>query len=364
MSYILKKASNVPTGFLGYLHSFRGAAIIKIVLGHAVAAAFIAAYGTFDESHPLIMVSEIFYHDSTLYFAIISGLLFTRVLEPKGYFKFFSSKVRNILLPYLFFTLVFTFITIRFHDAKSFQEGLGFYFSKVYRNLIYGKANFALWYIPVLIVLYLATPVLHRLQKTNTWTKIIFFGVMFIPLVVSRIQMVGDYIFKFETVVYFMGAYALGMYLGTDLETKFQTIKKHKAAIVVTAIVSTGLLFYLYAEKIDMLGRVSLRESVFYIQKILFAIIFIMLLKRLGNSQPKWLKPIARDSFSIYFMHGSILYASYHWFMFIIGIKTIEPFNIVFGSVFLIVFSISVSMAVVFVFRKVFGKYSRMIVGA
>ena len=140
-----------------------------------MAAAFIAAYGTFDESHPLIIVSEIFYHDSTLYFAIISGLLFTRVLEPKGYFKFYTSKVKNILLPYLFFTLLLTFIAIRFHDARSFQDGLVYYFSKVLRNLIYGKANFALWYIPVLIVLYLATPVLHSLQKTNKWTKMIIF---------------------------------------------------------------------------------------------------------------------------------------------------------------------------------------------
>ena len=109
---------------------------------------------------------------------------------------------------------------------------------------------------------------------------------------------------------------------------------------------------------------VSLRESVFYIQKILFAIIFMMLLKRLGDAQPRWLKPIARDSFSIYFMHGSILYALSHLFMFVIGNKTIAPLNIVFGSIFLIVFSISMSMVVVFVFRKVFGKYSRMIVGS
>ena len=360
----MKEATINPPNFLGYLHSFRGLAIIKIVLGHALAAAFIAAYGAFDESHPLIMASEIFYHDSTLYFAIISGLLFTRVLEPRGYYKFFSSKVKNILLPYLFFTLVLTFISIRFHDTKSFQEGLVYYFSKVFRNLIYGKANFALWYIPVLIVLYLATPVLQGLQKISKWTRIVFFAVMFIPLVVSRIQMVGDYIFKFETVIYFMGAYALGMYLGTDLEAKFQSIKKCKTAIVVTAVASTGLLFYLYIVKMDMVGAISVRESVFYIQKIAFAIIFMMLLKRLGDAQPRWLKPIARDSFSIYFMHGSILYASSHLFMFVIENKTIAPLNIVFGSIFLIVFSISVSMLVVFVFRKVFGKYSRMIVGS
>lgn len=360
----MKEAINVPSGFLGYLHSFRGVAIIKIVLGHAMAAAFIAAYGKFDELHPLIMVSEIFYHDSTLYFAIISGLLFTKVLEPKGYFNFFSSKVKNILLPYVFFTLLLTFITIRFHDAKSFQNGLVFYFSKVFRNLIYGKANFVFWYIPVLMCLYLATPILNSLQKTNRLTKMVFFGVMLLPLVVSRIQMAGYYMFKLETVVYFMGSYAFGMYLGADLDTKMRIIKKYKTVILTTAIISTVLLFYLYIMKFDMVGKVSLRESVFYIQKMAFAIIFMLLLKKLGNSQPQWLKLIARDSFSIYFMHGFILYASYHLFMFIIEIKTIEPFNIIIVALILILFSISVSMSIVYLFKKVFGKYSRMIVGA
>lgn len=360
----MKQVSNVPSGFLGYLHSFRGVAIIKIVLGHAVAAAFIPAYGKFDESHPIIMVSEIFYHDSTLYFAIISGLLFTKVLEPKGYTKFYTAKVRNILLPYLFFTLLLTAITVRFQGATSFYDGLVYYCHKVFINLIYGKANFVLWYIPVLIFLYLATPLLRFLQKTNQWTKTIFLGIIFLPLLVSRIQMAYDYAIKVETIVYFMGAYAFGMYLGANLEANMQTIKKHKVPLVITAVVSSALLFCFYIRNVDMIGNVSLKETVFYIQKSAFALIFMMLLERLGNCQPQWLKPVARDSFSIYFMHGFILFSAYPLFKFIINMKSIMPFNIIFGAILLIVFSISVSMVVVFIFKKIFGKYSRMIVGA
>lgn len=350
--------------FLGYIHSFRGIAILLIVLGHATVAAFIGFTGAFDDSYPLIMVSEICYHDSTLYFAIISGLLFSKVLKPKGYHRFYTSKLKNILLPYIFFTLLLTLIKIKFKSNQSFLDSFVYYFDTVFRNFIYGKANFALWYIPVLIFLYLVTPLLDYLEKTSKTTKVFFVIIMLAPLYVSRIQMAFDYILKLETMVYFMGAYAFGMYLGTDLDAKLQLIKKYKVYIVAIALVTTMVLFYFYIQQIDMVGKVSLRESVYYVQKICFAIILIMLFKRLSDDQPKWLKPIARDSFSIYFMHGYILFEFYPLFAFVTGLKAIEPFNIILGTSMLLVFAISISMLIVFVFKKVFGKHSRMIVGA
>ncbi len=350
--------------FLGYLHSFRALAILKIVLGHAVAAVFIAAYGTFDESAPIIIISEIFYHDSTIYFAIISGLLFSRVLKPKGYYKFYISKLKNIVLPYVFVTLVLTLIKIKFDYVSSFQDGIGYYASKVFKNLIFGKANFALWYIPVLIVLYIVTPLLEFLQRMNALTKAFFFFIMIMPLFVSRIQVLTEYTLKIETMLYFIGAYAVGMYFGSDLESKLQLIKRYKYAIITAVVICTIILCYFYANKIDMMGKVSLRESVFYIQKIGLALVFIMLFKRLGDEQPQWLIPIARDSFSIYFIHGTVLYAISHFFMFIIGAKAIAPLNIVLGAFILLVVSISISMIIVSLFKKIFGKNSRMIIGA
>ena len=333
-------------------------------MGHAVAAAFITAYGTFDDTVPVIMASEIFYHDSTIYFAIISGLLFSRVLKHKGYHAFYKSKLKNIVLPYVFVTLVLTVIKIKFDYISGVQEGIGYYASKIFKNLIFGKANFALWYIPVLLFLYLVTPVLDFLQKTNPVTKTIFFLIMLMPLVVSRIQVLTEYVLKIETMLYFTGAYAVGMYLGSDLERKLQLIKKYKQVIVAAVVICTIVLFYFYDNKVDMVGKVSLKESVFYIQKIGLALVFIMLFKKLGDRQPQWLTPIARDSFSIYFIHGTVLYAVSSFFLFILGAKAIAPLNIVFGALLLLVVSMAMSMMIVLIFKKVFGKNSRMIIGA
>lgn len=350
--------------FLGYLHSFRGLAILKIVLGHAVAAAFISAYGNFDDTAPIIIMSEIFYHDSTIYFAIISGVLFTKVLKPKGYCTFYSSKVKNILLPYIFVTLVLTLIKIKFNYVSGFQEGIIYYSSKVFQNLIFGKVNFALWYIPVLIFLYLITPVLEFLQTKNRVTKLLFSLIIIMPLYVSRVQVLTEYVFRIETMLYFTGAYAFGMYLGKDLETKLQLVKKYSLYILTVVFICTIVLFYFYYNQIDLIGKVSLRELVFYIQKICFALIFIMLFKALGDKQPPWMFPIARDSFSIYFIHGTILYAISPLFLFISGAEFIEPFNIILGAFVLLVLSVFISMLIVFILKKIFGKNSRMIIGS
>ncbi len=350
--------------FLGYLHSFRGLAILKIVFGHAVAAACIGAYGVFDVSKPILIISEVFYHDSTLYFAMISGLLFSKILKPRGYYNFYKNKLKHIVLPYLFFTVVLTLIKINFSQFLSFQEGFQQVVSKVGMNFIFGKANFALWYIPVLIFLYLVTPVLEFLQTKNITTKALFVLIILVPLFISRIQNLTEYHLSFETMIYFTGAYALGMFLGVDLNEKLSWLKKYKFLFGLLALISSVVLFYFYIKDVDKLGMVSLMETVFYIQKISFAFVFILLFKSLSENQPKWLNPIASDSFSIYFIHGSILYAISPWFIFLLKNNSMNPWNVVLGAFILFSLVLLISIVIVAISKKLFGKYSRMIVGA
>lgn len=350
--------------FLGYIHSFRALAILKIVLGHAVAGAFILAYGVFDETAPIIIASEIFYHDSTIYFAIISGLLYSKVLRFKGYWCFYKNKLKYILLPYIFVTFVLTLIKIKFHYNSGFLEGTIYYVSKVFQNLIFGKANFALWYIPVLIFLYLVTPLLELLQTKNTLTRVLFVLIIIMPLYVSRIQVLTEYVLRIETMLYFTGAYAFGMYLGRDLESKLYIIKTYFWAIITLVFLCTAILFYLYWNQTDMVGKVSLRESVFYIQKIGLALICIILFKKIEDRKIQWLFPVARDSFAIYFIHGTILYAISPLFKFVIQATSVEPLNIIFGAFILFLVSICISMLIVFVLKKLFGENSRLVIGS
>jgi hypothetical protein len=349
--------------FLDYIHSFRGLAILKIVFGHAMAAAFIGVYSYFDDSHPILMTSEIFYHDSTLYFAIISGLLFSKILKHKGYLHFYKSKLKHILLPYLFVTIVFTLTKIDFNHFSSFNEGLAYVLHKIWMNFVFGQASFALWYIPVLLFLYVITPVLDFLLTYNNFSKYLFFIIIFMPLLISRIPIMREYNLRFETLVYFTGAYSLGMFLGSHLNKNLVLIKTNKVLILIIAIMSTIGLFYLYIGHINVLGNVNIKETVFYIQKICFAFLFILFFYNY-RKQPVFLKPIARDSFSIYFLHGSILYSILPLCIFVFKDSIVEPVNAILIAIVLFILSIFISRIIVFLFRKILPRHSRIIIGA
>jgi surface polysaccharide O-acyltransferase-like enzyme len=97
------------TSFLGYLHSFRGFAIINIVFIHAFGYALYEFNNqSIDLKSPYSIGNELLFHNSTIYFAVISGILFSVVLKSKGYKRFYSNKFKNVLLPYLFLTLFFS----------------------------------------------------------------------------------------------------------------------------------------------------------------------------------------------------------------------------------------------------------------
>ena len=53
-------------------------------------------------------VIETLFHDSTVYFALISGLLFSLVLQSRGWPAFWSNKLVNVISPYVVMTLLFT----------------------------------------------------------------------------------------------------------------------------------------------------------------------------------------------------------------------------------------------------------------
>ncbi|MGB6037189.1 MAG: acyltransferase family protein, partial [Cryomorphaceae bacterium] len=138
--------------FLGYLHSFRGFSIINIVLIHAFGyALYDFNYQRIDLQSPFSIANEMLFHNSTIYFAVISGVLFSVVLKSKGYKKFYNSKLKNVLLPYLFLTLVFSIFNPVF-DPPIFipfqlQPDFISYLIAAFYNFIFGTAQFTYWYI-------------------------------------------------------------------------------------------------------------------------------------------------------------------------------------------------------------------------
>ena len=361
-------SNDQSSSFLGYLHSFRGFAIINISAIHVFGFSIFSVPGNdYNQLNPASIINELLFHNSTIYFALISGILFTKILRQKGYKIFFLNKFKYVLLPYIFLTLIFSIFDNKAEGWFVPVKNLDMYFNGLFINLLYGKALFVFWYIPVLVFLYMVTPLLDFILNKLKGGKWLMLLLIAAPLVIRRVELMemwGLNTLSLQTMIYFTGAYAGGMYLASNLEENLQWINNYKWVLLFVVIVSSAGLLYAVFHKIDRFGFFSLMSTLYYMQKMAAAFLVILLFKHMGTQQPKWLRPVANNSFTIYFLHVFFL-------AILIGVMTplfqyqkIYPFNGIIAALLLLVLSIGLSMVTGWVFKKIFGKYSRMLVGS
>ena len=357
----MSETSPAKPAFLSYLHSFRGFAILNIVAVHAF------AFAIWDFKSLTFIASEVLFHNSTIYFALISGLLYTTVLKTNGYQRFYISKFKFVVLPYLFFTLLYTVFDNKADAFFAYQTSLVNYLSDLPRNFLYGKAFFVLWYIPVLLFLYVITPLLDYIMQIKKLGPALMAIAVAIPLFVRREEIIelykGDFL-SIHNMVYFTGAYAAGMYLASNLKANLEKIGKYKILLLLLVVVSTATLAFVSLKEIDRVGLFSIQSSLYYVQKLAFSFLVLMWFNNMGQNQPKWLQPIATDAFAIYFLHALFLAIFIGWFGNFTLFQPIIKYNAVLGGVFVLVSSIASSMLVTRLLRRIFGRYSRMIVGS
>lgn len=356
------------TGYLGYVHSFRGFAILNVVAVHAIGTAVtLPRDWTSDPTSPLFVLSETLFHDSTIYFALISGLLFSSILRSRGYENFYRSKARYVLLPYIFCTIVFSLM--RWAEigvgVVAWPASVSDYLGSILPNLIRGEAQFTYWYIPVLLILFAITPLLSALTTAKSYAAVPVWLVMLAPLAFSRPEWVeGDSQITIGTVVYFAGAYTVGIYLGNHLESRLDRIGTYRRSLAAAAVLSSVSLVVLQVTEVNRFGSFSLQESIFYIQKISLAVLVLLWLRSLATTQPRWLNYFANEAFSIYFLHALfIMLLAELWFSFVHDPRYL-PWSVHVSSLTYFVFALAMSLLVVRVLRMLMGKHSRLLIGS
>jgi len=349
--------------FLQDLHGFRGFAILNVVVAHV----FSAYFSTLRKIAPLDHASEVLnsigrivWHDSTIYFALISGLLFSRILAMRRWTSFFESKFRNVILPYAIMTLLFSLF---WYEAGQSGNGLAIkfeglipFFDRYVSNLLQGTAVYVYWYIPVLACLFLATPLLYTLARKNPVALIL---VTLLPLVVSR---AGNTVCV-QTVVYFIGAYAAGIYAGINYERTLLFARNHFRILVGVSVAATAVLGLLFDNRWEFFGTVSLRETTFYVQKLSFSALMLVFLGSRNDKLAMFLGRLAKYAFAIYFIHLFFVMLMIDIAL-AISPPPIAATSILLMGTVLLVAVLALSIIVARTFRMVFGRRARMIVGA
>lgn len=351
--------------FIAHLHAFRGFAIVNIVVGHALNGAIVWVK---PETRPdfdryLGIAKEAIFHDTTLYFALISGLLYAMVLRGRSWGSFYWRKLLYVFCPYVLISTLLTlwhwplFLNDPPYGAP-FAGSITDFLEAAASNILTGGAMYHLWYIPVLAMLFLATPLISALVKDRRlyWLAVVL---VLLPLVVSRVG------FKLQlvSVIYFLGAYALGILAGSNYDRWLGWIERHLRLLMGLAAVLTLVIAWMYQADVRYAGPVSIRESAFYVQKLAIAAVALALLRRAEPGLPKWLDLFATYAFAIYFLHAFVIYLLNFAGNAVLSEHPGFAATLALSAVWAMV-ALGVSVGAAAGLHKLLGKRSRMLVGA
>jgi surface polysaccharide O-acyltransferase-like enzyme len=349
-----------PTNNLGeirYLTDFRGVAILVIVLLHTVRTLVIrGAHPDDSDLRWLFVANDTLFRNATLYFTLISAIVYAQKLRLRPWPTFILQRFRNVVTPYAFVSLVLT-LTFNIQSITDLSSVSRTFFY----NLVWGEAFYHLWYIPVIMTLYVISPLLLAIAQNRnlTWISAIL---VIAPLIFPR-QATEVTFFTFA---YFLGAYFIGLHLGLDIDSALNTIGRYKFFFWIATFLSTLGIFYLLWTGHGRLGWFNASESLFYIQRLASAGLILLFLRRYTICIEKLFQNTIRIfaifSFSIYFIHAPVIRA-------LVAIRNRAfDYGVYFGINFEImaIFTLTCAFCLAFawVLRWLFGHRSSLLIGA
>ncbi|CAK0758013.1 putative poly-beta-1,6-N-acetyl-D-glucosamine export protein [Gammaproteobacteria bacterium] len=349
--------------YLQDVHGFRGVAILFIVAAH-VSGTYLYHHqqvvGEYEPERLLTAINEVLWHNTTIYFSLISGLLFSVVSAARGWVAFFYSRTKNVLFPYIVMSALFTFVDYHVEVANGFfyiyRGGPVPYLKTLLKNILLGSAALPYWYIPVLFLLFLLTPIIWFLVRKTPAAVLVM---ALLPLLFSRTSI----LLSAQSVVFFLGAYTIGMYLGIDYNKSIRYLRSKIHLFAMIAVITTTILLAWYINNWPIGGLVSIEESIFYLQKLAFAALLLVFLNHYQKRLPKHLEVFANYAFTIYFIHTFFLHM-----LTVFALRLVPPPVSMTGLIVIIVVVlvavVSICVGVGIGLRRIFGRHSRIIIGA
>jgi surface polysaccharide O-acyltransferase-like enzyme len=353
----------VKSSHIKYLDLFRAVAIFQVVMIHAGNALLQRGVAQSQGDNANVHAAlHILVHDSTIYFAMISGILYGHLFSKRDHGPFLKARFVNTGSPYFVVTVALTILfTLLAWWRGEVIDTLNLLRVLVV-DLVTGDVWNTMWYIPLILVLYAVSPLLFALVRDPRWRWLAII-VALLPLVFSR----SGTDLTPSMFVYFAGVYIIGLAIGARLERSIDWLSGKTPWLWATSLGTTALLIWLFATGIEFIGPTSVRESVFYVQRLALGSLMLVGLRvwsrAISSSADHMMGMIAAASFGIYFVHGPLLRPIAR----AVGmfVPTSQPWWALTGAI-LVTFALglSLSLALVYVVRWVSGPHSRKLVGA
>lgn len=342
---------------LPYIHRARAVAIVSIVAMHCVDDL------DWSSSHQLHRFLVELFQGSTVVFFMISGFLFQHLSNRFSYSGYLEKKFKNVILPYLVVSTPgilllltkpeFAMENPELANASWWLKGLFLYF--------YGGAqiNHVLWFIAVVAIYYMLSPLFIYCLRHPRWFMTLL---VLLPISLLAHRTTTQKYHHLQLALYFLSAYMAGMAAGLYAERVLAFVDRHMTWLVAAFL---ALLFG-HLLLTDHVG--SYVEEIFsthngvidwiFLQKFVFFFILIGALRHLDNHRMRLVDYVATVSFAIYFLHIYVLYVYshfVHWTQF--------PGTIT-HVLLLLLLALACSAGIAYACRRLFGRKSRMLIGA
>ena len=351
---------HAAVGRLVDIHCFRGLAILFIVAGHCGSFFAWATHGRL-EAFALDL-----FDNSTLFFVFIAGFLFQTTEGHFSYSDYLARKIRNVGAPYVVaIAPAIAYALLRgTHSADaealhqlSVAEKIGYF-------MLYGGStiNYALWFIPVVVVFYLATPVLIAVDRLK-------FGyltlLLLIPTSLWMLRPTYSHGHNLSLALYFLSTFILGMCCSRFRVPVLGFLDRYLGWVVAISLLMLAGHFlvsdhhgkYTTDAPFDHQHRTGLIDWIF-LQKTLIAFALLGLLRRYQRSVSGALGFLGDTSFTIYFFHLYVIYAA-HWLTHFAAIEINLALYLP-----LLVASIVLPACLSLAARCLFPRWSRSLVGS
>lgn len=295
--------------FLNYINIFRGLAILLIIAGHTM---------QFGDNSSLVhkINCEIICGGTTL-FIFISGFLFQHLSGKFEYKNYLLKKWTNVILPYFITSIpgIMLCLYLPLTYGNSF-DGLN-PFIQIPMFLTTGRIhNTPTWFIPMIIIFFLCSWTLLKLEKKNLLYKLLpltFLITLFFPRTdvdynsIINLTYTQKYLaclgYIFNGFIHFFSLYVFGMFCSKYKEV-IDTFYNKRFLLWILMIGLSGIDVYLSYKNI---------YSSYTISKTIFTMLALGYLKHYDNwiikkeTLNKFLDITAKYSFGLFFVH-------WYWF--------------------------------------------------
>lgn len=345
-------------GYLNYIHLFRGFAILIIVGIHCR-----ISFRWPEESAAKDLLIT-FLDNGTVLFVFIAGFLFQYLKHKFHYGTYLIKKIKYVIIPYILASIPAIFYKLYMNAVPEWMP-LSIAEQPDIVQMLYmlatGKHLGPFWFIPMITIFYLISPLLNWLDKP------IFYKTIFPVLFVA-----GLFTFRFgyfsntiDSFIHYLPVYIFGMW-ASRYRQKLISLQMLPIAILVTVYIIIALLEAsgtVYAPKLSSFKDAASDEYfVFNFAKLKVSLLCIILLREFYvlNRRVTVLELLGDYSFGIYFLHLYVITA-----IEMIMEKVAPEFRLNILTFFIYTALVSaVTVLLVFIIKKITGRKSRYFIGS